>query len=246
MKMFMYVAMLGILLCVPAAAQPQVNYLGGLGEMPVIEHGLGCCCPIGNLGQPASILEDAETYSLYNALTFDPNLFGCGCAVGFEIHNIHLVMAKLDDVPRTIGLQVGLGDAPLLPEEPGPCYEPNICSNWELPVQCWTPYATVSVAAAGYYEFVFPFTCECVFLNYAHSIFFYGSTFLYDAGMRYVLDSSPDHCPDYIWGEGLMGRCHWYPFEADGNYMVWLDTSCCEGPITNESRTWSEVKAMYR
>jgi len=65
-------------------------------------------------------------------------------------------------------------------------------------------------------------------------------------GIYWVTDHAPGQCPDYYWYSTWVGWCDWGPIEAEGNFMIWLETSCCDYPVTVEHCTWGHLKSLYR
>ena len=195
-------------------------------------------CIMGNLNAPAFAIGDwvwgAESYYYI----FNADQAGCTCTGGFTVDAVHMYLQFAeDDVPVTFEAFVGFGEA--APGAVEGCMVPG-------PEICSSPIYTVTIDAAGFYDIALPMTpgaCECAYFGYNYEISFnFMTTFTNLPDL--ITDASPLGCVSYNdYGAGMLDL---QDFGMPGETSMYADIICCESPVSTESKSMGDLKALFR
>jgi hypothetical protein len=195
-------------------------------------------CIFGNPGAPVWAITDwiygGESY----ATVFDALQPPCGCAAGFSIEAIHIYLQfAVDDVPVTFDANVDFREA--VYDETEACWLPD------APV-CVSPTYTVSIDTPGLYDIALPIdpaSCPCAFFDYKYAVSFNFLT-AFRSYPDAVTDAAPVGCTS--WNDYGLGWLDLIDFSFPGELIMFADVVCCENPVPTESKTWGEMKSLFR
>jgi hypothetical protein len=195
-------------------------------------------CALGNTNPIAYAITDwiwgAETYGY----VFDADQAGCVCAEGFTVEAAHMFLQfGVEDVPVTFDVFGSFHEA---------AYDDASASWVPGPVACDTPLYTVTIPSAGLYDISLPTTpgdCPCAYFGYKYAI-----TFTFPN----AFDSTPDLITDAIpvggvsWNDYGGGWLDLLDFGLPGEVSLFADVICCASPVSADSKTFGDLKALYR
>ncbi|MCK9997359.1 MAG: hypothetical protein KAH56_13880 [Candidatus Krumholzibacteria bacterium] len=162
------------------------------------------------------------------------------CNTGFQVISVHMYLDfEPADVPVTFEVYADLGSAVLDPTSG--CYVPG-------PEECTGTTYTVTIDVAGAYDISIPLDCECAYIFDPS-----GAPYIYYLSMHYptaftarvVTDNIQAACMNYNdWGEGWADLDPY--FTTYGTINMYADVICCSDPVGTESRSWGDVKSLFR
>ena len=193
-------------------------------------------CSLGNLNPAYYAITDwvwgAESYGY----VFDADATGCTCSEGFVVEAAHMYLQfGIEDVPVTFDVTADFNEA---------AWEPTLGCWQPGPVITATPVYTVTIEAAGLYDISLPIPpMECAFFGY-----WYGITFNYitsfDSNPELVTDNVPVGCTS--WNDYGAGWLDLLDFGMPGEVNIFVDINCCANPVSADSNTMGDVKALFR
>lgn len=195
-------------------------------------------CVVGNLNPIAySITDWVYGLEAYKYL-FDPTV-GCDlCQSGLVVREVHFLLNfGVEDVPATFSayadVEESIWDAAIGCLYPGP----EICVS--DPVE-------FTVDTEGLYDFSIPIVCECMEVGYPYFLSFHFTTEFPETGRPDIItDEAPLGCVSWNdYGTGWFDLVN--DFDLPGEIIMWADADCCEDPVATETKTWGDIKSLYR
>lgn len=201
-------------------------------------------CFFGNLRTPGAL----ESFGV-DILSFHAEIdsIACGCDGGWMVSEVHLLLANPTDGPVGLGVQLCV-DGQGWATYPSGCLEPHPgyfgeLSNW---------YSNILLPEPGYYELIVTSSSPCAFFCYEYFLKCFAWN---DMDARLVVDADGARECEVL--EGVHMGMHWwwvdphYTYEnpwqlTSGAPIWWVEAACCETPVAAESRSWSNVKSLYR
>jgi hypothetical protein len=198
-------------------------------------------CVLGNADFASYAITDffwgAESY----AYVFDVPAPTCGCASGFAVDGVHLLMKfDAEDVPATFNVNADFCDVTL---DPGTgCLVPGaVISN--------SGHQSFTITEAGVYDIVAlmdPSAQACSEFGHTYAVSF-NFPAAFPAAMRpsAVTDDDPIGCTTFNqYGEGWFDVV--YDYEFPGEIMLGAGIVCCDDPVADETTSWGDLKSSYR
>ncbi|MEZ5066046.1 MAG: hypothetical protein R3B81_15040 [bacterium] len=168
------------------------------------------------------------------ATLIDPSSYECGCGPGFGLTGLHLYFGSFGS--GTLSIRAGVHEAV---DDGAGCFEPGallyLSDPWVVsPPSSWG-YTYVDVALdAPCLSIETP-----VFVSVQYELL-ESSGFYMEVVNR---DEVAPLCNDWVdFGAGWVPASNHVP----GRLSMWMDVSCCDGPVPVEAATWGTVKALYR
>lgn len=242
MKTFVVVLIPCLILCLgqasPARSQ-TLHYLGDLETDPAsLSAEPSSSCYLGNLRTPGALEHlGLDVLFMYGAL----DSAACGCVGGWQVGEIHLLMASVAAEATTVQLTLAV-DGQGWCTYPSGCLEPHAGYWGEL----FSGYGELEFPEPGYYELVYPATSACAYFGYPYFLKCFGP---YESDVRLVVDADGYRECEVMQGVHIGERWWWTPPgwpATSGAPIWWIEASCCESPVRTESRSWSAVKSLYR
>jgi hypothetical protein len=183
---------------------------------------------------PGNNLWGDESYKLI----FGPENICPNCVSGFTVETIHmLILFGEEDVPYQFTVTGDIEEA-IWDDE---CWAPG-------PQVALSDPITFAVDTRGYYTLDIPILTPCMELgfNYGIGVNFQTAfpesqrpTWLYD-------NDGPTFCSSWgLWtGESAWVRL--LEVLNVGDLLIWADADCCDNPVDAESRSFGDVKSLFR
>ena len=195
-------------------------------------------CAMGNLNAPAYAITDwiwgAESYK-YMFYADDTQ---CACSDGFTVEAVHMYLQfGVDDVPVSFDAYVDFEEAAW--DEVLGCWVPG-------PEVCVSPAYTVTIDDPGFYDISLPMTlgaCPCAYFGYWYGVSF-NFISAFDNRPDLVTDDIPVGCVS--WNDYGAGWMDLLDFGMPGEASIYADIICCENPVSADSRSFGDVKALFR
>jgi len=238
--------LLCVVLAATAAAQDRTVVVQPV-EGPPLEAGVpgwGGVCVYGNQNPAAFAITDwiygDESYATMFLAERPP----CGCADGFFITTVHMLMNfGPEDVPVSFDAYATFRENSL-DEATAGCNVPGafLCSSpvWQSPV------STVNITSAGLYDIALDMgmaECPCARFGYTYAVtmdILTPFTSYPDA----VTDDASVGCTSYNdYGQGWLDQ---QSFGFPGENIVFADVWCCADAVPEEPTAWGALKSLYR
>ena len=200
-------------------------------------------CMMGNLNPIYYAITDwiwgAEAYKYM----FYADETDCTCSEGFTVESVHMYMQfGVEDIPA---------DADGVDFDVYANFEEAI---WDEALGCWIPgpevcvsrLYTVSIPGPGLYDISLPMSagdCPCAYFGYWYGVSFHFTT---------AFDSRPDLITDNIsapctsWNDYGAGWLDLFDFGMPGGTSMFADIVCCESPVGVDSKSFGDLKSLYR
>ena len=200
-------------------------------------------CMMGNLNAPYYAITDwvwgAEAYKYM----FYADQAECTCSAGFTVESVHIYLQfGPEDIPFDadgiefdvyVDFEEALWDATL------GCWVPG-------PEICVSPVYTVFIPGPGLYNISLPMTpgsCPCAYFGYWYGISYHFVT-AFDGRPDLITDNVPVGCVS--WNDFGMGWEDLQGYGLPGEISMYADIICCEDPVSTDSKTFGDLKALFR
>jgi hypothetical protein len=200
---------------------------------------IASACQFGNLNDPAHVVYGWNWGNETFVSLFDAESADCVCPEGFRVTGVHIYMRFLElDVPFAFDCKVDFRET-IFDDATG-CQIPG-------PTICESSVHTVTIETPGVIDIGLPIDTEanpCAHFGYKYAV---GFTILsdFETSPELVTDDMPVGCTGYTDKHGF-----WEDLTGDaffpGELIMYADVECCSGPTGNESRSWGEVKSLFR
>jgi hypothetical protein len=197
-------------------------------------------CMLGNLNPPAYAITGFVAPPERYKLVFDP-ANGCSvCPLGVKINTIHVLLQA--QVPCEIVMRV---DVEAVAEEGDPNLDPDCPQSSPGAELCSSNWYSVGLPAAGLYDIALPIECDCLRMGSLYLLGFEFESSSCPSELDLITDESPTACTSWNnYGAGWIDVVSGYGLP--GNLSVYADAECCTPPTQVDTRTWGELKSLYR
>ena len=160
------------------------------------------------------------------------------CPAGFTVETVYMVISfNEEDVPSEFTVTADIEEAVW----DGECWAPG-------PQVALSEAVTFTIDTPGAHAIPIPIVTPCLEREFNYGI---GVQFLtaFPEAMRprYTFDAEePTFCTSWGFWEGATDWVRILEFIGEGDILIWADADCCENPVNTESRTFGEVKSLFR
>lgn len=210
-------------------------------EGPVLNPGLAApsgSCIFGNQNPASFTITDWIHGDESFATMFLAEQPPCGCAEGFYIEAVHMLMNfGPEDVPVTFDAYAAFQENSF--DEAAGC-------NVPAPALCYSPVWTINITSAGMYDIFLDMgmaECPCALFGYTYAV----SVHIMTPFASYpdaVTDNAPVGCTSY--NDNGLGWHDLQSFGFPGENVIFADVWCCTNAVSEESTTWGVLKSLYR